>query len=73
MRESGKVPSAYSGNRVPQGDRKGLGKGQSEVVTTLQNSELWNLVEEVGGTRLPHCHISTISPLSSNAESLSNN
>ena len=65
------IPSAYSGNRVSRGGGKGWGKGQSDGVTTLRNSEFWNLVEEVGGIRLPHCHSNTISPLSSNPWSLS--
>ena len=38
-----------------------------------KDSEFWNLVEEVGSIRLSHCHVSTISLLSSNTESLSDN
>ena len=57
MREWEIVPSAYSGNRVSQGDGKGLGKGQLEVVTTLQNNELWCsglIVEGLGGAQRFH-------------------
>ena len=66
------VPSAYPGNRVSQDGGKGWGKAQSDGVTTLRNSDFWNLVEEVGQIKLPHCHGSTISPLASNLWSLSN-